>query len=75
MELKQNSRLSFDEYHVKVLVIGDPLIGKTNFITSFIDYGTPYETLIGYNKSLHVNYSSKLLDKSVFILSKAFTTK
>jgi len=61
MELKQNSSLSFDEYHVKVLVIGDPLIGKTDFITSFIDYGTPYETLIGYNKSLQVNYSSKIL--------------
>lgn len=67
MELKENSSISFcdtsnAEYHVKVLVIGDPLIGKTDFITSFIDYGTPYETLIGYNKSLQVNYSSKNLN-------------
>lgn len=67
MELKQNSSTllrdtSDVENHVKVLVIGDPLIGKTDFITSFIDYGTPYETLIGYNKSLQVNYSSKILN-------------
>lgn len=67
MELKQNSStllrdIHDSEYHVKVLVIGDPLIGKTDFITSFIDYGTPYETLIGYNKSLQVNYSSKILN-------------
>lgn len=66
MELKQNSSLQLrniydTEFHVKILVIGDPLIGKTDFITSFVDYGTPYETLIGYNKSLQVNYSSKIL--------------
>jgi len=66
MEIKQNSSLQLcnmndSEYHVKVLVIGDPLIGKTNFITSFIDYNTSYETLFGYNKSLQVNYSSKVL--------------
>jgi GTPase SAR1 family protein len=66
MELKQNLGLQLCnvhdmEYHVKVLVIGDPLIGKTNFITSFVDYNTPYETLIGYNKSSQVNYLSKML--------------
>lgn len=66
MEIKQKSSLQLcnmndSEYHVKVLVIGDPLIGKTNFITSFIDYNTSYETLFGYNKSLQVNYSSKVL--------------
>jgi GTPase SAR1 family protein len=61
MELKENSS-SLIEYHVKVLVIGDPMIGKTDFITSFVDYKTPYETLFGYNKSLQVNYSSKILN-------------
>lgn len=60
MELKENSSSLF-EYNVKVLVIGDPLIGKTDFITSFVDYGSPYETL-GNNKSLQVNYSSKILN-------------
>jgi GTPase SAR1 family protein len=34
---------------------------KTDFITSFVDYNTPYETLFGYNKQLQVNYSSKVL--------------
>lgn len=62
MELKQNSSLSFDEYDVKVLVIGDPLIGKSDFITSFLDYETQYETLIGYTKSIQVNYVSKVLN-------------
>jgi len=61
MELKEKSSTVF-EYHVKILVIGDPLIGKTDFITSFVDYNTPYETLIGYNKSSQINYSTKLLE-------------
>jgi len=61
MELKEKSSTLF-EYHVKILVIGDPLIGKTDFITSFVDYNTPYETLIGYNKSSQINYSTKLLE-------------
>jgi len=62
MELKQNSSLSFDEYDVKVLVIGDPLIGKSDFITSFLDYETQYETLIGFTKSIQVNYVLKVLN-------------
>jgi len=60
MELKENSSSLF-EYNVKVLVIGDPLIGKSDFIKFFIDYNSPYETL-GNNNSLHVNYSSKILN-------------
>jgi GTPase SAR1 family protein len=50
-----------DENHVKVLVIGDPLIGKSDFITSFIDYGTPYETLMNQNISLQISYTTKTL--------------
>jgi len=59
MEL--NSR----EYHVKVLIIGDPLVGKTNFITSFIDYNTSFETLCGQNNLVQVSYTSKTLTKLI----------
>ena len=63
MELQNSSIIMSDtEYHVKVLVIGDPLVGKSDFITSFLDYGTPYETLNSHTKSLQVNYVSKLLN-------------
>jgi GTPase SAR1 family protein len=55
MEL--NSR----ESHVKVLVIGDPLVGKTNFITSFVDYNTSFETLCGQNNPFQVSYSTKVV--------------
>jgi GTPase SAR1 family protein len=63
MELQNSSIVMSDtEYHVKVLVIGDSLVGKSDFITLFLDYETPYETLIGHTKSIQVNYVSKLLN-------------
>lgn len=60
MEL-QNSSSSFNEYHVKVLVIGDPLTGKSTFISTFVDYGTPFETLCGNLNSSQISYTTKLL--------------
>jgi GTPase SAR1 family protein len=73
MEL-QNSSLGFraNEYHVKVLVIGDPIIGKSDFITKFIDYDTPFETLSGYSKSTQISYSTKNLKNLNFRPNDSF---
>lgn len=64
MELKQNSSLLISdiELHVKVLVIGDPLIGKSDFIASFIDHGTPYETLNKQYAPSQLSYYEKMIN-------------
>jgi GTPase SAR1 family protein len=60
MEL-QNSSLNYSavEYHVKVLVIGDPLIGKSDFISSFVNSESSFQTQVNYRTKKLDNISSR----------------
>jgi len=66
MELR-NSSLNYlsVESHIKVLVFGDPLIGKSDFITSFVKTDTCFKN--------QVNYTTKTLDNISSRPNESFT--
>jgi GTPase SAR1 family protein len=47
------------ENHLKILVFGAPFIGKTEFVKTFIDFETNYETLIGGGNNPLFNYFTR----------------